>query len=128
MQFFTRKYRNMRVVVEPRSTVVIEGVPIIKGLNNKFPLGLAVEFKDGLYKTNDPAIIKALKAHVNYGVHFFAEDIKPGEQNEEGAQMEQDKREGVEGATSKCQFCGEKFANKGLLGIHIKTCPRKDET
>lgn len=126
MQFFTRKYKNLRLVVEPRSTIVIEGVPIIKGLNNRFPLGLTVEFIDGQYKTNDPEIIKAIKKHPNYGTHFYAEDYNPEDRNEEGALADEEKKSAAERVGSQCPFCAEKFANKGLLAMHVKSCPKKD--
>lgn len=128
MRFIARKYSNLIVVLDPAATVIEGGQRVLKGLNNQFPVGARAEFNEGMFETNDPKIIKAMKASKSYGVHFYSEDVKGADEDladgNELAKVEE-KKEYADKLASTCEWCGDKFENSGLLAIHQKKCKKK---
>lgn len=53
---FVAAHNNLRLVVEPRQKVLVGTEMVWKG-------GKTIEFKDGVYKTSDPAELKFLREH-----------------------------------------------------------------
>lgn len=119
--FFSRKYKELRVVLDPKTYKVEAGVRMATGLTGKFPIGRSVQFQDGMYTTSDPAEIKALKEHESYGLGFYSDE--PGEAAEptdEALRKENEKKELAEAARSTCPECGKKFANEMGVVAHMK--------
>lgn len=90
--FYSRKYKELKVTLDPRGVAVKNGRTLIAGLKGDFPQGLTVEFQNGMYETNDPKIIKALRSNKNYGRGFFEEDQKV-ELTPEQARKENERKE-----------------------------------
>lgn len=72
MQFISRKYKQLRVVLDPKAAKEVEGRRMMVGLKGDFPIGKTVEFQNGVFVTDDPKVIKLLKSHDDYGVDFYA--------------------------------------------------------
>lgn len=83
MIFVTKKYKNLRIVIDPKGTVLAEGRRIVTGLLGLSKVGLSVEFIDGHFETDDEKIIDLLKKNDDYGISFVAV-----EKDEEGKQIE----------------------------------------
>ena len=77
MQFISRKYKRLRVVLDPISFREVAGKRILIGLNGDFKLGYSAKFEDGKFETKDPAIIKALKSNPGYGFEYSALEANP---------------------------------------------------
>jgi hypothetical protein len=77
MQFLARKYKSLRVVLDPISFREVAGKRVLIGLNGDFKLGYSAQFKDGKFETKDPAIIKALKSNQGYGFEYSALEVAP---------------------------------------------------
>lgn len=81
MQFISRKYKNLRIVLDQKAHKEVDGRRMMVGLNNQFPIGKTVEFNEGTFQTDDPKVIAALKADEGFGYEFYAleTDKKTGE-------------------------------------------------
>lgn len=124
MQFISKKYSNLTVVLDPRTYVIEGGRRMMTSLNDQFKNGRRIEFKNNLYETKDPEEIKALKEHAQYGIAFFADGEK-AELKTEGLRALNEKKEMAQEAGSICPWCGDKFKNEQGLEIHQRTCKRK---
>lgn len=82
MIFYTTKYRELILTVDPKTVVVESGVRMTRGMHGLFPNGLSIEFKNRMFDTKDlrlpfdkeMKLIKVLKNHPSYGVSFVAQD------------------------------------------------------
>lgn len=89
MKFFSTKYRELIVTVDPKMAVIESGIRMTKGMNNLFPQGLSIAFKNREFDTkslrmnigDEMKLIKVLKKHPSYGVSFVAEDTKLDEED-----------------------------------------------
>ena len=121
----------MNLVLDARTFQVVNGRTIMTGLNGDFPIGLSVQFKDGVFETNDKKIISALKKHPRYGVTFFSEaladELKEGEVkiNQESLEEQREREALTEKVGSTCEWCGFPAANRSGLQLHQKSCDRK---
>lgn len=70
MLFIARKYKRLRLVIDPITYQMSAGRKILTSLNGAFPLGLSVQFEGGKYETKDKKIIDALRKHPQYGYSF----------------------------------------------------------
>ena len=77
MQFISRKYKRLRVVLDPISFREVAGKRILIGLNGDFKLGYSAKFEDGKFETKDPTIIKALKSNPGYGFEYSVLEANP---------------------------------------------------
>lgn len=77
MQFIARKYKRLRVVLDPISFKEVAGKRVLIGLNGDFKLGYSAQFDNGKFETKDPAIIKALKGNPGYGFEYSALEFAP---------------------------------------------------
>lgn len=111
----------MQIVIAPRGRVEVEGRLVATSLDKRFPQGLTVQFERGLYETDDPEIIEALKASHSYGVYFFSDEATPDTPNREAAHDENAKKEFSEELRSQCSECGRKFKREQDLKIHMRT-------
>lgn len=93
MKFIAKRYKELRIVLDPAMTYIERGQRFKKGMLGIFPNGFAVEFVDKEYSTNDKKIIEALKAHKSYNVEFFSDDPEPSIISDEAARDLNEKRE-----------------------------------
>lgn len=123
MQFISKKYKALRIVLDPKGYQAVEGRRVTVGLNRLYPTGKSIEFQNGLYDTNDPKIIKLLKNHPDYGSSFFSDELgeSANQATDEAIAKENEKKAMAEKAGSICPDCGKKFANAELLDAHAKT-------
>ncbi len=119
MRFISKKYSALRLVLDPKTAVEVEGRRVTKGLYGSTS-GVTVEFHDNKFETEDKDLIKQLKAHRLFGVAFYSDDKKADEPNPEGLKEENEKHELAEEAGSICPVCGEKFKNSKFLDKHMK--------
>lgn len=124
--FISRKYKELNVVLDPRTYKMDAGRQTMIGLNGKFEQGMSAQFHDGVFTTSDPAVIEALKSHMSYGMSFYSNE--PGEAvqpTDEALRNENEKKGLSEAARSTCDKCGKKFANEMGLMAHMRV--HKDE-
>ena len=120
--FISRKYKELNVVLDPRTYQMDAGRQTMIGLNGKFPQGMSVQFHDGVYTTSDPAIIDALRAHMSYGMGFYSNE--PGEAvqpTDEALRNENEKKQLATEAGAICPECGKKFKSDFGLQGHLKS-------
>ena len=72
MIFISKKYKSLRIVLDAKTFVVLDGRKILTGLEGKFKNGKTIEFENFEYKTEDPKIIEVLKSSPDYGLDFYA--------------------------------------------------------
>lgn len=79
MLFLARKYRSLRIVIDPITYQMSGGKRVLTSLNGNFPLGLSIQFQGGRYETSDKKIIEALRKHPQYGYAFSSpeETVEP---------------------------------------------------
>ena len=75
MQFLSRKYKQLRIVLDPKAHREVEGRRMMVGLMGQFPIGKVVEFQNGKYETNDQRVIEAMKAHESFGYDFYSLEV-----------------------------------------------------
>ena len=122
--FISKKYKELRVVLDPVMRKEVAGAVVTSGLRHIFPddLPRAVEFKNGEFTTSDKLTIQALKEHVNYGVQFISTDQEgEPELKDEAVQELNAKEELTQAARSKCPECGKDFKTDFGLQGHMKT-------
>lgn len=125
--FIAKKYKQLRVVLDPRISESVGGIRVMKGMTGQFPQGKTVEFNEGEYSTSDEAIIEALKAHPSYGMSFYSDE--PGEAitpTDEAVALENEKKEVAEELASQCPKCGEQFKNAAALTGHMRVHNEKE--
>lgn len=61
---FVSKYKNYRIVLEPKSRILVDGEPVNKP-------GITVEFNNFVYHTEDDNVIKLLKENRMYNINFY---------------------------------------------------------
>lgn len=74
MEFISTKYKNLRVVLAAQTHIIVDGHRMPGSHSKDFPSGKTVQFEKGVYTTNDPKEIQALKEHTDYGYRFFSSD------------------------------------------------------
>ncbi len=119
MLFLTKKYRELRLVLDPKTAVAVDGRRVTKGLYGSTS-GVTVEFHDGRFETEDEQLIDSLKEHRLYGVAFYTSE-GADEPNSEGLREENEKRELAEEAGAQCPECGKKYKSASGLKTHMKT-------
>lgn len=120
MNFVSTKYRQLRVVLDPKSHIEIQGKRITKGLYDKFKNGLVIEFQDGEFKTDDQRVIEALKSARGFGVDYITEGLEVEVPSDEAVEHINAKKEVAESTRTTCQFCGKKFRKEFELNAHIE--------
>lgn len=110
MRFIARKYRGLRVILKPAYRQIVNGV-------DTYQSGKTVEFNNGVFETNDPELIQALKACNVYGSMFISDS---GEA-EVNVLAENTRREAVAKADPfACPYCDFVAKNEGGLRFHIR--------
>jgi len=82
MKFYSLKYRELIVTVDPKTFTVDSGFRVTRGMMGLYPQGLSITFKNLEFDTKslnfsfgeEQKLIKILKRHPSYGVSFIAED------------------------------------------------------
>jgi len=121
MKFVSTKYRQLRVVLDPKSQMEIQGKRVTKGLYDLFPNGKTVEFNDGEYETKDKAIINALKSSSGYAVDFVTDEREADQPNDEALLKKNEKKEFANEIASVCPKCGAKYRKPIELEAHMKS-------
>ncbi len=122
MKFIAKRGANLRLIIAPRGRMEVDGRLISTSLNPDFPAGLTVEFQNGIYETQDKAVIKALKAHKDFGMRFFTDEAGEAETpSNEALKAENEAAEYKEELRSTCPECGKKFKNEAGLEIHMRS-------
>lgn len=103
MKFYSLKYKELILTVDPKTVVVESGVRSTKGELGLYPHGLSIEFKSNEFDTStmrmneqqERRLIQILKKHPSYGSSFIAEDHNPDADHENieiQKQIEEDKK------------------------------------
>jgi hypothetical protein len=110
---FVSKYKEHRIVLIPDRYIIDNyGRRILKK-------GIAAEFNNHIFETEDPEVIKLLKESQWYGVDFRAVgDATP--MSEEAKEIKQKETESAQNTLTSCPYCA--FNAKTYLGLksHIK--------
>lgn len=103
MKFYSLKYRELILTVDPKTFIVDSGMKVTKGLMGLYPQGLSISFKNlefdtkslGMSFGEEQKLIKILKRHPSYGTSFVAEDYDTEDQEtaEKVAAAKSDKAE-----------------------------------
>ena len=125
MLFLTKKYSELRLVLDPKTAVAVDGRRVTKGMYGSAS-GITVEFHEGRFETEDEKLIDTLKAHRLYGVAFYADDNEAAEPNSEGLREENEKHALAEEAGSICPECGRKYKTAASLDKHMKSHESKE--
>src|SRR6266498_4345279 len=101
VQFLSRKYRSLRIVLDPKAYKEVQGRRMMTSINGYYPQGKTVEFQNGMFETDDEKLIELLKEHPGFGADFYipAEGAKP---KEEAVKKENAKKEAAFSAANKC--------------------------
>ena len=122
MNFIARKYKELRLTVDPRIRIRDQGRSITKSLTGETQLGLTIEFHNGLFETKDPTIIAILKNHPRYGLDYIS-DERSKDANIPGVEAvaEMNEKKAVaEELRSTCTVCGAKFKTEFALQGHMR--------
>lgn len=106
MIFYSLKYRNLILTVDPKTFVVDSGFRVTKGMNGLYPQGLSIQFKNLEFDTkslnmnfaDEMKLIKILKRHPSYGTSFRAGVEEEEEKEEVSAKKKVAERERAEAA------------------------------
>jgi len=121
VEFKSLRYKNLRVVLDPK-TKHLEGGQLVSGsLYKKFPNGFTAEFTNGLCIVADKDVAEALEKHPDYGVQFFRlDDTRKVVLSDEAMRKQNEKKEISEDVSSTCTVCGKKCANSSGLSLHMR--------
>lgn len=111
MKFYALKYSELILTVDTKTFTVESGFRITKGMNNLFPNGLSIAFKNREFDTKslnftqqqETRLIQILKRHPSYGTSFISQDHNPDEEHENierQKQIEEEKRLAAERAAN----------------------------
>jgi hypothetical protein len=97
MKFFSLKYSDLILTVDPKTFTVESGFRVTKGMMGLYPQGLSLNFKNGEFDTKSlnlnfgekTKLIKILKRHPSYGRSFLAEDHDKNADGEVGKEDEE---------------------------------------
>lgn len=115
---FISKYKGLRIVLKAARTIVVDNHRMLE-------TGKTVEFQNGLYETNDPEEIKALKGYKRYGIDYWTDSKQADEPSVEGVREVNDEKAVAEAIGSKCDWCGKDYKTQFALENHQKACPRR---
>lgn len=119
--YIARKYKSLRLVIEPRSSKEVEGRRIQTGLHGRFLTGKTIEFNQGEYTTNDPREIEAIDSHPEIGLSFYRADRQGVDTpSDEAVAKYNEKREVVESVTNTCPECGFNAKSDFGLQAHMR--------
>lgn len=95
----------------------------MQGMTGQFPIGKTAEFEDGVFNTDDPKVIKFLKAHPHYGVDFVANDPEEAgvELSDQAVREQNEKKVLAEESGGGCPTCGKQFKSTSQLNTHMLT-------
>lgn len=99
MKFFSLKYSELILTVDPKTFTVEGGFRVTKGMMGLYPQGLSINFKNREFDTSslnledrdEKRLIKILKRHPSYGLSFIAEDHNEDEEVQESQTAKQAK-------------------------------------
>lgn len=120
MLFLTKKYSELRLVIDPKAATEVNGRRVTKGLYGSTS-GITVEFHEGRFETKDEDLIETLKGHRLYGVAFYTDEAAADKPNTEGLREENEKHAAAEEAGAICPECGRKYKTSETLARHMKT-------
>ena len=97
---------------------------IVDGMRQLVP-GIRVEFRDGLFETEDKEMIKKLKAHPAYGRDFWSEEKV--EKTPVAEQMEKIEKQAKQEINTSCPYCSFKAKTEFGLMSHIRAKHPKEK-
>lgn len=101
MKFYSLKYRELILTVDPKTFSVEGGFRVTKGMTGLYPQGLSLQFKNNEFDTRslnmtpdqEKRLITILKRHPSYGVSFISQDHDDEHENiETQKQVEEEKK------------------------------------
>jgi len=100
MKFYSLKYSELILTVDPKTFSVESGFRVTKGMMGLYPQGLSLAFKNREFDTAslrmdfgaEQKLIKILKRHPGYGVSFVAQDHSADENIDAKNQAEKEKQ------------------------------------
>lgn len=107
MKYFSTKYRELIITVDPKTFTVESGMRVTKGLMGLYPQGLSIYFKNREFDTKDlrmtpeqeKRLVQVLRRHPAYGVSFIAQDHEEDDEvAEKKARAEAEKAEAAQKA------------------------------
>jgi hypothetical protein len=112
MKFFSKKYSELILTVDPKTFSVESGFRVTKGMmgigqSMGYPQGLSITFLNGEFNTKslnltqqqELRLIDVLKKHPSYGVSYVAEDYEKEHDNaDREKQVQQEKKEAAQKA------------------------------
>lgn len=103
MKFYSLKYSELILTVDPKTFSVEGGFRVTKGMTGLYPQGLSLQFKNREFDTKslrmdfgaEQRLIKILKRHPGYGVSFVSQDHNADEDEniDKKIQIENEKKE-----------------------------------
>ena len=118
--FISRKYKELRVVLDPKWAKEVEQRRVMTGLHGHFPAGKTVEFHDGVYVTSNEKEIELLKNHQSYGMSFYSSEDGADTPTDEALRHMNEKKTVAEEIASQCPECGKKFGSEAAVRAHMK--------
>lgn len=118
MQFIS-KYENLRLVIQPKRWKEVDGSKFLTD-------GITVEFRNGVFDTEDKELITSLKGCRSFGQDFWSAEGEKDELPVAAAKDINDIKEFKEKTESQCEICGKKFDNKQKLAGHMLSHKKKE--
>ena len=103
MKFYSLKYKELILTVDPKTFTVESGFRVTKGMMGLYPQGLSIYFKNQEFDTKtlnfsadeEKKLTQILKRHPSYGISFVSEEKEVDEEVAQKVKTAKDEKKAV---------------------------------
>ncbi len=112
---FVSQKKSLRVILEPKRKQ-------LDNTGNVFVSeGMEAQFRSGIFETDDPKVIKAMKASRFFGTYYKSEDkSEEDERSEASIKLENQTRSVKKNTLTSCPYCSFNAATNSGLRQHVQ--------
>lgn len=112
---FVSHKKSLKVILDPkRKKIANDGSVVVTE-------GMSVRFSNGIFETEDEAVIKAMKASRMFGIYYKAGDkSEEEEQSDASKRFAADKKSVTKNTLTSCPFCSFNGKDVSELKVHMK--------